>query len=250
MTQQIHLGTSGWQYGDWKGVFYPDGLPTKDWLHYYATLFNTVEINSTFYRMPRSTTTENWYKQVPEHFLFTLKINRFFTHTKRLAVDDEFRHRLNTFINSAQALGKKLGMVLVQLPPSLRADYALLKNFFEVVNGRLPLALECRHASWFTPETKRILKDYKVLWVVNDSPNRWPAEKYSTKQGAYLRFHGNKVLYKSSYSDAELSLWANEIHRSPAQHIWIYFNNDFGGVGAENARTMQSYFDQELRRAG
>lgn len=242
MDEYVRVGTSGWQYRDWKGTFYPDGLPAKDELAYYASVFDTVEVNSTFYHMPRVTTGEKWYRETPAGFRFTLKLNRFLTHTKRLAVDDESRRYLADFAATAAALGEKLGVVLVQLPPSLRYDLDRLRTFFDAARShRLPLALECRHASWFTPETYALLDDYDVLWVINDSPDRWPSDRHTTKAGMYIRFHGNTELYKSSYSDAELAEWAAYIKNIRSERSWVYFNNDYEGVGARNAMTLRQY---------
>lgn len=237
----LYIGTSGWQYRDWNGVVYPDGMKPADQLAYYAMLFNTVEINSTFYHMPRTTTTEKWHDQVPEHFRFTLKLNRYLTHTKRLLIDDESHSKLDEFITPAHMLRNKLGMVLVQLPPSLRCDIERLRSFLVAVDGRVPLAFECRHASWFEDEVTQLLDKYHVAWVVNDSPDRWPSRRYVVGRQLYIRFHGNRELYKSSYTDDELRDWAKYIASQDIDTAWVYFNNDYNGVGPENATRLLGY---------
>lgn len=236
-----YIGTSGWQYADWKGIIYPEEMPAKDQLAFYATKFNTVEINSTFYHMPRVTTAQKWYGQVSDEFRFTLKLNRYLTHTKRLIIDEESTRVLDEFITTARALKEKLGLVLIQLPPSLKCDTDRLRTFLEAVNGAVPLAFECRHESWFTDEVKDVLHEFQVAWVINDSPNRWPSAKFVIGRQLYIRFHGNKVLYKSSYTDEELRQWAGFIMNQHVETSWIYFNNDYGGVGPKNAEQLRAF---------
>lgn len=239
---QFHIGTSGWQYRDWNGVFYPESVKSADQLKYYATKFDTVEINSTFYHVPRISTCEKWREQTPDNFVFTLKLYRGITHLKRLVIDETSRQQLADFCESAAVLGPKLGMILVQLPPSLKKDIILLTKFFEAIQAqsqrlhtKLPLTLEVRSASWFDNEVMALLDAYNVGWVINDSPNRWPSAQYVTGDRLYIRFHGNRELYRSSYTDAELRDWAKFITAQNVRDAWIYFNNDYDGVGPENA---------------
>lgn len=241
---QLYIGTSGWQYRDWNGVFYPEDVAARDQLAYYAARFSTVEINSTFYHMPRVSTAEKWYQAVPGDFRFTLKINRYLTHTKRLIIDDESRPKLDEFITVATTLRDKLGRVLVQLPPSLRYDIDRLETFLKAVDNRVPLAFECRYDSWFRDETVKLLNRYDVSWVINDSPNRWPSAQYVTGKALYIRLHGNRELYKSSYRDDELAEWAAFIQEHANSEAWVYFNNDYGGVGPANAATLQAILSQ------
>lgn len=190
--------------------------------------------------MPRVSTTEKWYDQVPAEFRFTLKLNRYLTHTKRLLIDEDSTKLLDDFIASAVALKEKLGLVLIQLPPSMQCDIDRLHQFFNAVAGRVRLAFECRHESWFTNEVKDLLNEFDVAWVINDSPNRWPAAKFVVGTHMYIRFHGNQVLYKSSYADNELREWARYILTQNVDTAWVYFNNDYDGVGPQNAEQLGS----------
>ncbi len=221
----IHIGTSGWQYRDWNGTFYPDNVK-KDQLTFYATKFDTVEINSTFYHIPRESTCEKWYTETPDNFVFTLKLYRGITHYNKLIMNNETRRMLREFCVSAVHLGDKLGMILVQLPPSLKKDIALLGVFADAVcalekelHCQLPLTLEVRNASWFDEEVEQFLNDKKIGWVINDSPNRWPSANFVTNRQPYIRFHGNKILYRSSYDDEELREWAQFIAEQNATDV-------------------------------
>jgi uncharacterized protein YecE (DUF72 family) len=247
MTKRFLIGTSGWMYRDWNGVFYPNTVTGTSQLPFYAERFPTVEVNSTFYHMPRATTTKHWQEITPDTFCFSIKMNRYLTHTKRLLIDDDSRTSLNDFIDAISQLGQKLGVVLVQLPPSLRCDPQRLSTFimaFESAAKKrhitVPLALEFRHASWFTDEVRQILKYHGAAQVINDSPNRWPADLSVPSDIAYIRFHGNKRLYRSSYSDKELREWV-DFMQTACNHcktIFIYFNNDYHAVAVKNAQSL------------
>lgn len=247
-TPQIIIGTSGWQYGDWNGLFYPAGVKGKAQLGYFAEHFGSVEINSTFYHVPRLSSVQNWADSVPEDFRFVIKLHRFLTHTKRLTSDDEFTRYLQEFLELLQPLTGKLAAILVQLPPSMRVDTARLEYLAEqVVDAekrlamKLPLALEFRNASWFSPEIFAVMRRYNIANVINDSPNRWPASRELTADFAYIRFHGNQRLYRSSYSDQELQEWADFIRTDclACRQVFCYFNNDYDGVAIKNAQTLQ-----------
>ena len=245
--QHIFIGTSGWQYADWIGQFYPAGFKSSDELAYYADHFKTVEVNSTFYHMPQLSTVERWHDTVPEDFTFAIKMNRYITHTKRLIADEATDQTLVDFYDRIARLRHKLGSVLVQLPPSMRLDIerlehliAITRQYEQAHHQRLPLALEFRHASWFTPEVFAMLRQHNVATVINDSPDRWPATKTVTGSMAYIRFHGNKQLYRSSYTDAELSDWAAFIREQcrDCTSVYAYFNNDYNATAVNNAQTL------------
>jgi len=235
----IHVGTSGWMYKDWNGKFYPSEIKGTAQLVYFSSQFKTVEVNSTFYHMPRVSTAEGWYKNTTSDFLFSVKLNRYFTHTKRLVVDDDFKVALKQFMESILSLKEKLGIVLVQLPPSMKVDIARLESFLKEMKAyHVSLAIEFRHASWFTEEVRDLLGGYNVAQVINDSPNRWPADNHITADIAYIRFHGNKWLYHSSYTDKELETWARFIVTTSCSQVFAYFNNDYNAVAVNNARTL------------
>lgn len=233
-----YVGTSGWQYRNWK--LYPDGTKSADLLNVYAKSFHTVEINSTFYHMPRVSTVEKWRDETPSDFRITLKLNRTITHLKKLKLDEETKQTLDTFIEAASALGDKLAQVLVQLPPGLHKDIERLREFFDAVGSRVPLAVEFRHESWFEDEVTNLLNEFDVAFVINDSPDRWPAAKIITGSRAYIRMHGRTKLYASSYTDTELRELATFITDSGAKTAYIYFNNTISDAAWQNAQTLQS----------
>jgi uncharacterized protein YecE (DUF72 family) len=248
----VIIGTSGWQYADWNGVFYPAGIRGKAQLGYFAKAFMSVEVNSTFYHVPRLSTVENWAASVPAGFRFVIKLNRSLTHTKRLTSDEQFTERLQEFLGLLKPLKNTLAAVLVQLPPSMKVANSRLEYLAQQIKDaelrlgmRLPVVLEFRHASWFNDETFALMRRYNLANVINDSPNRWPASQEVIADFAYIRFHGNKQLYRSSYSNAELEEWAGFIRTTCAscKQVLCYFNNDYGGVAIKNAKALQRIID-------
>lgn len=247
MATRFLIGTSGWMYRDWNGVFYPDSITGTAQLPYYSQHFPTVEINSTFYHMPKAATAAHWREVTPANFCFSIKMNRYITHTKRLILDDDSQKSLSDFVAAISELREKLGIVLVQLPPSLRCDVERLDLFIAACKQEakkhrvtMELALEFRHASWFTKEVHALLKKHGVAQVINDSPKRWPAEKAVPSDIAYIRFHGNKQLYRSSYTDDELAEWANFMRTvcRKCKTVFAYFNNDYHAVAVANAQAL------------
>ncbi len=244
---QLFVGTSGWIYKDWAGHFYPKGMKDADKLSYFSSQFSTVEINSTFYHPPRGTSVKRWYELAPSDFTFAIKLNRYLTHTKRLLPDEDFSQALNDFYALLKHLKEKLGIILVQLPPSMQVNYDRIINLAnltqqaeETYGIAFPLAIEFRHKSWFMPDTFKLLHNFNIAHVINDSPGRWPASTDVVGKVAYIRFHGNKRLYRSSYSDEELEQWAKFIKNECArcEKVFIYFNNDHDAVAVGNARTL------------
>ncbi len=163
----LHIGTSGWVYRSWKGPFYPDTLPSRRYLAFYAQQFGTTEINSSFYHLPRSTIFTKWAEHVPEDFIFAVKASRFLTHIKRLLDPEEPWQRL---VDGAVNLGRRLGPILLQFPPSFKINATRLEAFFKVAKAvkpcRTPLTLVCefRHESWFHSDIYRLLNRYRVAW--------------------------------------------------------------------------------------
>jgi uncharacterized protein YecE (DUF72 family) len=240
---ELRVGTSGWNYGDWKGIFYPDSLKSAEYLSFYAQQFDTTEINYSFYHLPRPSTYEKWAAQTPEQFLFAVKASRVITHVKRLAnVGEEWRK----FLESALVLGSKLGPVLLQFPPSLKADRERLATFLSEARAAkeargLRLAFEFRHASWFEPDICELLRKHKAALVIAQSERYPQAPMTPTAPFAYLRFHGPGALFASKYSEQELNEWAQRIRkwRAAGLAVFAYFNNDFHGYAIENARRLR-----------
>jgi uncharacterized protein YecE (DUF72 family) len=245
---QVIIGTSGWVYSDWNGIFYPEGMKSKDRFSYFTSQFDSVEINNTFYRVPLEKTVRGWYDAAPDGFRYVIKLNRFMTHMKKLSVDAEYDEALHGFFALISLLKEKLAAVLVQLPPSMQADDRRLDYLARKVDGyerefgmRFPLAIEFRHDSWFNDHTYGLLREYGLANVINDSPGTWPASREVTTDWSYIRFHGNRELYRSSYTDEEMEWWAGSISNFEARckQVFCYFNNDYGGVAINNARTLK-----------
>ena len=238
---KIYIGTSGFSYQHWeKGVFYPFDLPRSKQLEYYSECFNTVELNSPFYRLPKPDVFSNWAKRVNEGFIFSVKVSRYITHIKKLKdCNDEW----NTFLERSKNLNDKLGPFLFQLPPSLKVDLPLFGNFVEMLseldNNHL-YAFEFRNESWFDEEVYNFLKNYSNITICSVDSPRWPLSLKITGSFAYIRMHGGKVLYGSDYSDKELNVWADRINSWLSQGIdvYCYFNNDFGGYAIKNAKEL------------
>jgi len=234
----VLVGTSGYSYRSWEGVLYPPNLRADERLAHYSQCFQTVELNVTFYRLPRESTFSRWYRTVPPHFAFALKGSRTITHYRRLReVEEEVRH----FFRRARVLGDKLAVVLWQLPPSLRRDEELLRSFCELLMAHCPVrcAFEFRHSSWLVPEVFDLLREYNHALCVADGP-RFPRTEQITADFAYLRLHGPERMYASSYNDEQLLRWADRIMawKAAGLDVYVYFNNDAQGHAVRNARSL------------
>ncbi len=238
---QLFIGTSGWMYGHWRGKFYPQDLPEVKWLEYYAQNFPAVEINSSFYHLPRPQTFKNWAQRVPKDFLFAVKLSRFVTHLKKLAVDTE---PLTRFYSAAKNLGPKLGPILVQLPPSLKFSQQKTTHFLllcqKVFGQKQPLTFEPRHPSWFQPESYRLLQKYQVALCWSDTP-RYPYAEEVTADFVYIRLHGHEKLYASRYTLAQLRSYAQKIRTQlrAGRDVYVFFDNDAHAYAVENAKELQ-----------
>ena len=232
----VHIGTSGWSYGHWVGRFYPAGLKSNNWLSYYSREFNTVEINSSFYHLPKLQTFINWKKNTGADFLFSVKVSRYITHIKRFIDCKEALERLFT---AAKELGEKLGPFLFQLPPSLNKDKSRLEKFLRILPGKYKFAFEFRNESWFTRDIYNLLKSAGCAIVISSSP-RFPYVEEITTDFCYIRMHGPGDLYSSCYSEDELGKIALLIKKNLKKNIenYVYFNNDAEGYAIENARTL------------
>jgi uncharacterized protein YecE (DUF72 family) len=240
---QLLIGTSGWTYASWKGIFYPADLPSRRYLEFYSREFSTTEVNYSFYHLPRPGTYEKWAAQVPAPFIFALKASRFITHVKRLA---DVNEAWATFVQNALSLGPHLGPVLLQFPPSFRPDRRKLAAFLKRAQEPAPkshsvrLAFEFRHESWFTEEVYALLRRHNAALCIADSP-RYPRRNEVTADFVYVRFHGRTDLVASKYTEAELGEEAKRIKRylRDGLDVYVYFNNDALGHAVANARTLQ-----------
>jgi uncharacterized protein YecE (DUF72 family) len=233
------IGCSGWSYAHWRDRVYPSGLPARRWLEHYATLFDTVEVNATFYRLPRRETVASWARSTPDGFLFAVKASRYLTHVKRLADLREGVARLSERIEPL-AEARKLGPVLWQLPETFHRDDDRLQEALEQLPGDRH-AFEFRHPSWFVPEVERLLRRHGAALVVGDHPERPFQTKVLTAPWTYVRFHYGSRGRGGNYSRRELEGWARLLGRWRRRaEVYAYFNNDWCGFAVANARTLAS----------
>jgi uncharacterized protein YecE (DUF72 family) len=236
------IGTSGWHYDHWRRLFYPDKLAKAKWLDFYARNFNTVELNSSFYRLPSEQAFTTWHDSTPPRFTFAVKVSRLITHIKRL---NDSQEPLDTFVERAKILEEKLGPLLYQLPPSMHRDDARLESFLSILPQGLRHVFEFRHQSWLDDKVFAIMRRYNVGLCVFDMP-RFSCPLVATADFVYLRFHGSTRLYSSSYSDDELAEWARGIASLPSavKSAYAYFNNDVEACAVRNAITLRGYLEK------
>jgi len=216
-------------------VFYPKGLKQKDEFSYYSSVFNTVELNSTFYRIPNNKIWLSWATKAPNGFLYAVKMNRQITHLKRLR---DCVEEARAFIDLAKLLGDHLGPILLQMPPSFTADVALVTSFAQELSFK-QLVFEFRHPSWFEKDIIRQLKEQRIPMVIVSHP-RLPTVWEPTSDIIYLRCHGSESLYSSDYTEAQLQEFAFYLRSflESGMEIFVYFNNDIGGFAPKNARRL------------
>ncbi|MDQ4133735.1 MAG: DUF72 domain-containing protein [Actinomycetota bacterium] len=230
----LWVGTSGWQYRSWRGVFYPEKLAQKHWLEHYAERFRVVEVNNAFYRLPEASTFAGWAERTPDDFLVAVKASRYLTHIRRLQEPAEPVHRL---MDRARHLGIKLGPVLLQLPPNLAADGKALDQTLAQFPAGVRVAVEFRHESWFTDETQELLRRHGAALCLADSPRR-QTPAWRTADWGYLRFHEGRATPRPCYGRGALETWARRLAElwKPADDVYVFFNNDPEGCAVRDAR--------------
>ena len=233
-TASIRIGTSGWTYKHWEGIFYPPEWPKKKWLEYYCDHFSTVELNATFYRLPNQGTFEKWKARTPESFLWSVKGSKFITHTRRLKDPAE---PLTNFYGAIAGLGKKLGAILFQMPPSFPFDEKLFREFCESLDPQIRHSFEIRHPSWISDRVFVLLSEFNLALCMADTAGRYPYCEEITADFIYIRLHGSKKLYASKYSEEELNSWAEKID-AWNRDTFVYFDNDFEGHAVNNAKRL------------
>ena len=234
-----HIGCSGWFYWHWKGVFYPASLPQRTWFTHYTQHFRTVELNSPFYRFPKQSTAQNWYRQAPKGFVYTLKVNRMITHIKKFKGTDEL---IQTFYKLGDALKEKMGCFLFQLPPTLTFSEERMQEIVEQLDPEKKNVIEFRHQSWFRDEVYRELKKQGIIFCTVSSPSL-PETIVKTARDVYVRFHGKGSWYVSKYTEKELQSWARKIKQAKARNVWAYFNNDRNAYAVKNARSLRNLLE-------
>ena len=216
------VGTSGFSYKEWKGSFYPGDLSNDGMLAYYGERLNAVEINNTFYRMPRRATLADWAGKVPDDFSFVLKASRKITHFKRLkGTEDE----LGYLVDVASELGARLGPMLFQLPPNLKIDVERLRDFVSLFPAGLRAAFEFRHDSWFADETYTVLSDAGAALVVADTEADEPSEVVATAPYGYLR------LRRADYEPDDVARWARVVSDQDWEDAFVFFKHEDAGAG-------------------
>src|SRR6185369_16275797 len=232
----IHVGTSGYGYKEWKGIFYPEKISPKEMLHFYAERLGTVEINYTFYHMPTVAGITSWAEQVPDDFLFALKAPQVITHLKLLKnVGEEAKYLFKTLA----VLEKKLGAALFQFPGSFRANRPALEEFLTLIPGNIPCAFEFRSKSWFKDEILELLRARNCSLCIADTDEKPADEIISTADWGYLR------LRRSHYTEADLSRWLDRILAQKWERAFVFFKHEEEAKGPELARRFR-----ELAEAG
>ena len=233
----LHIGTSGWIYEHWRGVFYPERLPQREWLDFYAREFDTVEINFTFYRLPSRETFQSWRDRAAPAFSYAVKGSRFVTHLKRLR--DPEQH-VGRFFERLQGLGDRAGPILWQLPPNFHRNDERLRGFLAALPREYRHAIEFRHASWLVEAVFAHLAEDGLALCIPDRPDL-PQTVRLTANWTYVRFHGGTD-EGGSYTAAQLDDWAERIRAFLARGaaVWVYFNNDWHGHAIRNARDLRA----------
>jgi uncharacterized protein YecE (DUF72 family) len=233
---RARIGCSGWQYAHWRGDFYPEDLPAARWLEHYASRFDTVEVNNTFYRLPEAPVFASWRRRVPPGFCFALKASGYLTHRKRLR---DPREPLQRFFSRARRLGDRLGPVLYQLPPRWRKDVERLRSFLARLPRRRPQAVEFRDPSWYAEDVYDALEESGVALCLHDHPGS-ASPAVSVGPFVYRRFHGPGLQYGGRYSDGALARAAEGLSREidAGRDVYVYFNNDQGGHAPRDAQRL------------
>lgn len=243
MRGKLFIGTSGWSYSGWKDTFYPSGMPSGDWLSFYATRFSCVEVNSTFYHLPRASSVRRWVDSTPDGFLFCFKAWKTVTHAQRL---NDAADSVRKVVEVLAPARYKAGPLLVQLPPSLKIDVALLDDFLSVM-GKVAegwaVAMEMRHASWYTPETIKTLNKHAAGLVVHDMPRSRCDEPNDGSGFIYMRYHGPTGDYGGSYGDEKLKEDAGRIKGwlDAGRDVYAFFNNDKDGFAIANTERLRAF---------
>ncbi|KOV70204.1 histidine kinase [Streptomyces sp. MMG1121] len=241
----MFVGTSGWQYKDWRDLVYPAGVPARLWLEEYTRLFATVELNNAFYRLPTRDNFETWRDRVPADFVVAVKASRYLTHIKRLKDPAEPVDRL---LSHAAGLGDRLGPVLLQLPPTLRADPALLDACLACFPSGTRVAVEPRHDSWWTPRLREVLESRGAALCWADVQAHPVIPLWRTTDWGYVRFHEGRATPWPRYGRRCLETWVDRVTTTwrEGEDVYTYFNNDPGGAAVRDAVT----FGRAAERAG
>lgn len=226
MTMTLYVGTSGYSYKEWKGSFYPDKLPAKEMLPYYASRLHAVELNNTFYRLPQPSMVESWRTQVPDDFRFSVKATQRITHFKRLkdaAAETKF------MLETVSALDNRLGVVLFQLPPNMKKDLERLETFLKDLPLDIPAAFEFRHPTWFEDDVLELLRSQNRALVVSDTDDLPANHIDRTSDWGYMR------LRRVNYSETDLIEWLKKMRAQEWKTTYVFFKHEDEGTGPKLA---------------
>lgn len=234
---EIHIGTSGWKYKHWNNTFYPTEVKGDAQLVYYTTLFNTVELNNSFYRQPSISNFLNWKEAVPKDFSYAVKANRFFTHMKKLKVE---ANDVINFIDKVNHFGEKLGPILFQLPPSWKINLDRLAYFLNLLPKGYRYVFEFRNATWYNKEINELLAAKNVAFCIYELDGHL-SPLTVTADFVYVRLHGPGPKYQGSYQDKDLDRWVTFISKQidTGKDVFVYFDNDQAGYAAFNAMRLK-----------
>lgn len=237
----ILIGCSGWYYWHWKGLFYPQSVPSSAWFGRYASKFDTVELNAPFYSWPTLGTVKTWLRQAGrKRFVYTVKVSELITHVKRFRGTKTL---VRDFSFIADLLGPRMGCFLFQLPPSFEYSAARLNQIVEQLDPARRNVVEFRHKSWWNETVYKSFRTAGIIFCSTSGP-RLPDELVKTADDIYIRFHGTQRWYRHDYSREELAVWAERIKRSGAKRVWAYFNNDREGFAIKNARMLKQLLEK------
>ena len=245
MTGTVRIGCSGWIYRHWRDVFYPAKLAQRLWFAHYAATFDTVELNTSFYHLPKADTFAKWRDQAPSGFRYAVKAPRFITHIKKLK---DCAEPVGEFLRRARNLGPALGPILYQLPPRWALNRERLEEFIALLPPDLDHVFEFREKSWLTEEVLALLDARGLSFCAHDMPEL-ATPRWAVGPIAYVRFHGGEGKYWGRYRDETLLDWTDWIvgQARRGRDVWCYFNNDIGGHAVEDALTLRSMVAQALR---
>jgi uncharacterized protein YecE (DUF72 family) len=241
----IRIGCSGWNYRHWRGPFYPEGLPARRWFEHYAATFDTVELNTSFYRLPAADTFAKWRDQAPPGFHYAVKAPRFITHMKKLK---DCAEPVWEFVARARNLGATLGPLLYQLPPKLAFNKERVEAFLALLPDDLQHAFEFRETSWISPDVLALLDSHGIGFCVHDMPGS-ATPLWASGPLAYLRFHGTEGKYWGRYPDERLLAAADWMvgQARRGRDVWAYFNNDIHAHAIDDALTLRAMVAQAAR---
>jgi uncharacterized protein YecE (DUF72 family) len=235
-SHRIFIGTSGWNYSHWRGIFYPEKLSTKEWFDHYSKKFDTVEINNTFYNLPAASVFKNWKKQTPADFTYVVKANRYITHMKKLKKPQS---ALKRFFSRINLLKGNLGPILYQLPPRWRCNVERLKTFITTLPKDKIHVFEFRDDSWHAKEVFKTLDAHHASFCIHDIPYV-KCPEIAIGKVAYLRFHGAAAIYQGGYPMRTLKKWADWIKtQAKRRDVYVYFNNDAEGHAVKDATKLK-----------